>query len=152
MVTALVFLDEKNTYRRCGSFRLEVGTSISSDESEIDELLRLLEEALRQSVDVVKVNGKSITYHKAADNTRENLAYPAFGVGGLRYFIHDVKSMFEAIYDNQWPDGRLPDHVYGDAYPCPMTPRKIRTCMADLEVGMASTLCKGWHAHGDACS
>jgi len=136
-------------YLRHGSFRVSASTSLSTDTGEIDELLALLEEGLRQSIDVTCVNGKPRTYYKAADNTFQNLAFPPFAVGALRYFIRDLKSMFEAIYDNQWPSGRLPDHVYGDAYPCPQTPRRIRTCMADLEVGTAWNLCLAWHAHGD---
>ncbi len=136
-------------YTRYGSFRVHAHTTVTTDTGEIDELLALLEEGLRQCIDITQVNGKLRTYYKAADNSRQNLAYPAFAIDGLRYFLQDVKSMFEAIYDNQWPDGRLPDHVYGDNYPCARTPRKLRTCMADLEIGMASTLCKGWQAHGD---
>jgi len=136
-------------YVRHGGFRVCARTAIVSDTGEMDELLALLEEGLRQAIDITNVNGKPRTYYEHADNTRQNLAFPAYGVGALRYFIDDVKSMFEAIYDNQWPDGRLPDHVYGDNYPCPITGRRLRTCMADLETGMASTLCQGWHAHGD---
>ena len=136
-------------YLRHGGFRVCAKTGISSDTGEMDELLGLLEEGLRQAIDVTNVNGKPRTYYKAADNTRQNLAYPAFGIVALRYFIEDVKSMFEVVYDNQYPDGRLPDHVYGDAYSCPATSRKLRTCMADLEFGVAATLCKGWRAHGD---
>lgn len=136
-------------YVRHGSFRVSAHTAVATDTGEIDELLGLLEEGLLQTLDVTMVNGKRRVYYKAADNTRQNLAYPAYGIDGLRYFLADVKSMFEAVYDNQWPDGRLPDHVYGDNYPCPQTPRKLRTLMADLETGCASTLCKGWEAHGD---
>jgi len=136
-------------YVRQGSFRVCAKTTIASDTGEMDELLEMLEEGLRQTIDVTQVNGKLRTYYEHADNTRQNLAYPAYGVGALRYFIDDVKTMFEAIYDNQWPDGRLPDHVYGDNYPCARTGRRLRTCMADLETGMASTVCLGWHAHGD---
>lgn len=139
----------KPPYVRHGGFRVCAQTGISSDTEEMDELLELLEEGLRQAVDITNVNGKPRTYYKHADNTRMNLAYPAYSVAAYRYYIQDMKSMFEAIYDNQYPDGRLPDHVYGDAYPCPITSRKLRTCMADLETGMALTLCKGWHAHGD---
>ena len=142
-------LPGKPPYVRHGSFRVCAKTAIASDTGEMDELLEMLEEGLRQTIDVTQVNGKTRTYYEHADNTRQNLAYPAYGVGALRYFIDDVKSMFEAIYDNQWPDGRLPDHVYGDNYPCPVAGRRLRTCMADLETGMASTVCQGWHAHGD---
>lgn len=148
-IKVLTSMPGRNPYIRHGGFRVCAKTSISTDTGEMDELMELLEEGLRQSIDITNVNGKPRTYYKHADNTRENLAFPAFAIGAMRYFIGDVKSMFEAIYDNQWPSGRLPDHVYGDAYPCPRTPRKIRTCMADLEIGMASTLCQGWHAHGD---
>lgn len=139
----------ENPYPRHGGFRVCAKTGISTDTGEVDELLALLEEGLRQTIDITYVNGKPRTYYKHADNTRENLAYPAFAVGAMRYFIQDVKSMFEAIYDNQYPDGRLPDHVYGDNYWCPVTPRRLRTCMADLEIGVAWTLCAGWLAHGD---
>ncbi len=136
-------------YVRYGSFRVVARTEIATDTGEFDELLEMLAEGLLQTLDVTQVNGRRRVYYKAADNSRQNLAYPAFGIDGLRYWLADLKSMFEAIYDNQWPDGRLPDHVYGDNYPCARTPRKLRTCMADLETGVASTLCKGWQAHGD---
>jgi hypothetical protein len=136
-------------YTRYGSFRVVARTGLTTDTGEMDDLLALLEEGLLQCLDVTQVNGKLRTYYKAADNTRQNLAYPAFGIDGLRYFLADLQSMFEAIYDNQWPDGRLPDHVYGDNYPYARCPRKLRTCMADLEIGVAGTLCKGWEAHGD---
>ena len=139
----------KAPYPRHGSFRVCAKTRLSTDTGEMENFLELLEESLLQALDVTHVNGKPRTYYKHADNTRENLAFPAYGVGAYRYFIQDVKSMFEAIYDNQYPDGRLPDHVYGDNYHCPLTTRKLRTCMADLETGMASTICEGWHAHGD---
>lgn len=136
-------------YIRYGSFRLVAETGVQTDTGEMDDLLALLADGLLQTVDVTPVNGKRRVYYKAADNTRQNLAYPAFGVEGLRYYLDDLQSMFEAIYDNQYPDGRLPDHVYGDNYPCARSPRKLRTCMADLEIGVAWTLCKGWQAHGD---
>ncbi len=149
LITATTPRPSETPYVRHGSFRVCAQTGITTDTGEMDELLDLLAEGLRQTLDITQVNGKLRTYYKAADNTRQNLAYPAFGIDGLRYFIADVKSMFEAVYDNQWPDGRLPDHVYGDNYPYARTPRKLRTCMADLEIGMATTLCKGWVAHGD---
>ncbi|MBU0611472.1 MAG: hypothetical protein KKI08_26580 [Armatimonadetes bacterium] len=149
LITATIPRPGEAPYMRHGSFRVQAETGIATDTGEMDELLELLAEGLRQTLDVTQVNGKLRTYYKAADNSRQNLAYPAFGIDGLRYFLADVKSMFEAVYDNQWPDGRLPDHVYGDNYPCARTPRKLRTCMADLEIGMATTLCKGWIAHGD---
>jgi len=149
LITVTTPRPEDAPYVRHGSFRVSAQTGISTDTGEMDELLGLLEEGLRQSIDVTQVNGKLRTYYKHADNTRQNLAYPAFAIDALCYYIPDVKSMFEAVYDNQWPDGRLPDHVYGDNYPCARTPRKLRTCMADLEIGVASTLCKGWIAHGD---
>jgi len=148
LITVRTPRGEEAPYIRYGSFRVDAATTVATDTGEIDELLELLEEGLRQCIDVTQVNGKLRTYYKAADNSRQNLAYPAFGIDGLRYFIPDVKSMFEAIYDNQWPDGRLPDHVYGDNYH-PRGPRKLRTCMADLEIGVAWGLCKGWQAHGD---
>lgn len=149
LITVRTTRQDQSPYTRYGSFRVCAQTGVSTDTGEIDELLALLEEGLRQCIDVTQVNGKLRTYYKAADNSRQNLAYPAFGIEGLRYFIQDVKSMFEAIYDNQWPNGRLPDHVYGDNHPGARTPRRLRTCMADLEVGMAWTLCRGWQAHGD---
>lgn len=136
-------------YVRNGSFRMCARTVLRTDDPGIEELFGLLEEGLRQTVDVTVVNGKRRLYYKAADNSRQNLAYPAYGIGGLRYFVADLKTMFEAVYDNQWPSGRLPDHVYGDNYPWAGTPRRLRTCMADLETGVASTLCLGWEAHGD---
>jgi len=148
-IIALVCLPAAKTYRRCGSFRVEARTNISSSSKEIDDMFRLLKEALRQAIDIVKVKGKSVTYHKHADNSWENLAYPAFGVSSMRYFIQDMKSMFSVLYDNQWPDGRLPDHVYGDGHPGWSGKRKIRSIMADLESCMISTLYRGWQAHGD---
>jgi len=118
LITATTPRPGETPYVRHGSFRVCAQTGITTDTGEMDELLDLLAEGLRQTLDVTQVNGKLRTYYKAADNTRQNLAYPAFDIDGLRYFIADVKSMFEAVYDNQWPDGRLPDHVYGDNYPC----------------------------------
>ena len=148
-ITVWTFLAGKKTYVRHGGFRVCAKTAVSTDTGEMDELLNLLEEGLRQAIDITNVNGKPRTYYKHADNTRMNLAFPAYSVPAYQYYIEDVKSMFEALYDNQYPDGRLPDHVYGDAYPCPTTSRKLRTCMADLETGSALALCKAWHAHGD---
>jgi len=136
-------------YHRCGSFRVEAATSIASDTGEMDNLLELLGEGLRQTLDVAEVEGQRVTYYKAADNSRENFAYPAFAAPALRYFIRDLKTMFEAIYGQQWPSGRLPDHVYTDGNPQWDGQRRIRSVMADLETGMTSTLCKGWEAHGD---
>ena len=118
LVTATIPRPGEAPYVRHGSFRVQAQTSLTTDTGEMDALLDLLAEGLRQTLDVTPVNGKLRTYYKAADNSRQNLAYPAFGIDGLRYFLADVKSMFEAVYDNQWPDGRLPDHVYGDNYPC----------------------------------
>lgn len=142
--------DSRNKpYARRGSFRVEARTSISSDTGEPDDLLELLGEGLRQTIDTANIDGKPVTYYKAADNSRENFAFPAFGVAALRYFISDVTSMLEGLYGQQWPNGRLPDHVYADGNPQWNGQRRIRTVMADLETSMAATLCKGWEAHGD---
>lgn len=143
--------EDKEIYSRCGSFRVEVKTKIIADDNRINDLFCLLEESLKQAVDIVKVKGKLITYHKHADNYFENLAYPAFAVSSMRYFFQDVKTMFEIMYENQWPNGKLPDHIYGDGNEGwgKKKERKIRTCMGDLEPGTVSTLYKGWQAHGD---
>ncbi len=144
-ITAVTTLPDKTRYERFGSFRVEAATGIASGKKEIDELFRFLSEGIRQAIDIVKVNGKKITFHKCADNSWENLAYPALGVAAMRYFITDVKTMFEAIYGLQWPNGRLPDHVYGDG----QSFRRYRCVMSDLETSTVSTVYKGWQAHGD---
>ncbi|MBT3375175.1 MAG: hypothetical protein HN742_31615 [Lentisphaerae bacterium] len=138
-----------SSYNRCGSFRVNVASGISCDNAMVDELFGFLEEGLRQTIDVANIEGKPVTYYKAADNSRENFAFPAFAVAALRYFIPDVKSMFEALYGQQWPDGRLPDHIYTDANPDWNGKRRIRTVMADLETQTAALFCKAWRAHGD---
>ena len=142
-------LGENEHYGRCGSFRVEARTGISSDNPVVDESLELLEEGLRQSIDVACVEGRRTTYYKHADNSRENFAFPPFAVAALRYFIQDVKTMFEALYGQQWSDGRLPDHIYTDGNPGWNGKRKIRTVMADLETATAAMFCKAWRAHGD---
>ena len=106
-----ISLPGKRTYGRCGSFRVEARTGISTDNPIVDESLNLLEEGLRQSIDVANIDGKPVTYYKHADNSRENFAFPPFAVAAMRYFIRDVKTMFEGLYGQQWPDGRLPDHI-----------------------------------------
>ncbi len=136
-------------YGRCGSFRLEARSSISSDNPIVDEVFELLEEGLRQTIDVANIEGKPVTYYKAADNSRENFAFPAFAVAALRYFIQDVKTMFEALFGQQWPDGRLPDHIYTDGNSSWDGKRRIRTIMTDLETQTAALFCKAWRAHGD---
>jgi hypothetical protein len=142
-------LKDGREYRRHGCFRMTADSSLRTDSDEINSLFDYLREGLLQTIDVSTVNGKQITYYKAADNTRQNLAYPAYAVGGVRYFIRDMKTMFEALFEFQYPDGSLPDHVYSDDYPCPRTSRRLRSCMADLEIGTAATICKAWEAHGD---
>ncbi|MCC7350916.1 MAG: hypothetical protein IT446_10125 [Phycisphaerales bacterium] len=136
-------------YRRHGCFRMDVQTSIRTDHAVTNELFGYLRDGLSQTLDISIVDGKPITHYKAADNTRQNMAYPVYAIGALRYFIRDVKSMFEALFSYQYPDGSLPDHIYSDDYPCPRTSRRLRSCMADLEIGAAVTLCSGWQAHGD---
>jgi hypothetical protein len=148
-IIARVQKSATETYCRYGSFRVEARTQIESDNPKVDELLKLLEEGLKLAVDIVQVNGKPVTYIKVGDNTWDNLAYPAFAVSAMRYFIRDMKTMFEAVFEYQWPNGRLPDHVYGDADPGWEGHRRIRSMMADLESGMVSTLYQGWVAHGD---
>jgi len=128
---------------------VEARTGISSDNPVVDESFELLEEGLRQSIDAAYVEGKRVTYYKHADNSRENFAFPPFAVAALRYFIQDVKTMFEALYGQQWPDGRLPDHIYTDGNPGWNGKRGIRTVMADLETATAAMFCKAWRAHGD---
>ncbi len=148
-VVARAHLSETQTHQRLGSFRVEAHTTIESDNKQVDEVLKLLEEGIKLSVDIVQVNGKPVTYHKCADNSWDNLAYPAFPAPAFRYFLQDIKSMFEVMYEHQWPNGQLPDHIYGDAHPGWERKRKIRSMMADLESGMVSTLYKAWVAHGD---
>lgn len=148
-VAAMVQNASGQTYQRLGSFRVEARTQITSDNAKVDEVLKLLEEGLKLGIDIVRVNGRPITYHKCADNSWDNLAYPAFPAPAMRYFIHDMKSMFEVMYEHQWPSGQLPDHIYGDAHPGWERRKRIRSMMADLESGMVSTLYKAWVAHGD---
>jgi hypothetical protein len=148
-VIVTVHQSETETRRRYGSFRVEAGTVIESDNAKIDELLKFLGEGLKLTVDLVRVKEKLVTYHKCADNSWNNLAYPAFFSPAVRYFIRDLKTMFEVMYEHQWPNGKLPDHIYGDEHSGWENQWKIRTMMADLETGMVSTLYKGWVAHGD---
>ena len=139
-----------STYHRYGSFRVETATRISSDNPVIDETAQMLEEGIRQATDVAHIDGRRITYYKHADNTWDHLAYPAYGVSGMRYFVADMKSMFEALYDKQRDDGTLPDHIYGPTYPGYEDGlRTLRSLMADLEFAGASCLYRGWQAHGD---
>ncbi len=144
-ITAVTTLPDRTRYERFGSFRVEAATEMVSGKKEIDELFRYLSEGIRQAIDIVRVNGRKITFHKCADNSWENLAYPALGIVAMRYFIRDVKTMFEAIYGLQWPNGRLPDHVYGDG----QSFRRYRCEMSDIETSTVSTVYKGWQAHGD---
>jgi hypothetical protein len=148
-VIATVQLSETQTWTRYGSFRVEAATRIESDNEQVDELVKLLEEAIKLAIDVVQVDGKPVTYHKCADNCWENLCYPAFPAPAMRYFIQDMKSMFEVMYEHQWPSGMLPDHIYGDASLGWGGKKRIRSMMRDLESGMISTLYKAWMAHGD---
>ncbi len=148
-VIATVHQSETETHRRFGSFRVQAETRIESDNEKIDELLKFLADGLKLTVDLVRVKGKLVTYHKCADNSWNNLAYPAFFSPAVRYFIRDLKTMFEVMYDHQWPNGKLPDHIYGDDHPGWEGQQIIRTMMADLETGIVSTLYKGWVAHGD---
>ncbi len=148
-IKAWTTLPGKESYNRCGSFRVKARTRVSSDNPIVDETLELLEEGLRQSIDVANIDDRRVTYYKHADNSRENFAFPPFAVAAMRYFIRDVKSMFEGLYSQQWADGRLPDHIYTDANPQWNGQRKIRTVMADLETASAAMFCKAWKAHGD---
>ena len=139
----------RNDYQRSGSFRVAAETKIHSGISEIDELFELLKDGLLQCIDVVKVRGRSVTYHKCGDNCVENLALPPFLIPAMRYFISDIKSVFEAMYQHQWPNGKLPDHIFGDDTAGWAGKKKIRSCMADLESGTVSMLYRAWQAHGD---
>ena len=149
LIKAVVCSKDGPGYHRWGSIRVEPKTRIRSDTGEMDALLEQLEEGLRQALDVANIDGKPVTYYKAADNSCENFAYPPFAIPALRYFIRDVKTMFEAIYGQQWPSGRLPDHIYTDGNPNWNGRRRIRTVMADLEICTASMLVRAWQAHGD---
>ena len=136
-------------YQRSGGFRVECKTAISTDTGEVDDLFEKIEEGLRQSVDITMINGKPITHFKHGDNTRQNIAYPVYAFAAYRYFIRDLKTVFEALFSQRYPNGSLPDHIYGDDYPCPLTTRRLRSSMADMETGAASTIFKSWQAHGD---
>ena len=136
-------------YQRSGCFRVECKTLISTDTGEIDDIFAQIEEGLRQSIDITMVDGKPVTYFKVGDNTRQNIAYPAFAFAAYRYFIEDMKTAFEALFSQQYPNGSLPDHIYGDDYPCPLTTRRLRSSMADIETGAASMIYRSWQAHGD---
>lgn len=136
-------------YHRHGGFRVISATDIHTDSDDINDLFSHVQEGILQAVDVSIIDGKRVTHAKHADNTRENLAYPIYSVSALRYFVADLKTMFDALYDYQYPNGSLPDHIYSDNYSCPLTTRRLRSCMADLEYGVASNACKGWEAHGD---
>lgn len=153
-IKAIIKAKGKGPYHRWGSFRVIAKTETKSADKKVDKLLAMLGNALLQAVDMVPVDGKMITYYKSADNHRENIAYPAFGVSAFRYFINDLKSMIEVAFDYQNQNGQLSDHIYGDnvinlpEYGYEGT-RKLRSMMADLESGMVSCAYKGWQAHGD---
>ncbi len=136
-------------YVRHGGFRMHTETTLRTSGGEIDQLLNMVAEAIRQTIDTTLIDGKPITHLKHGDNTRQNLAYPLYAYAGYRYFTSDMKSAFEALFSYQYPDGSLPDHIYGDDYPCPITTRRLRSCMADMEFGAVMTVYKGWEAHGD---
>ncbi len=148
-VRITVPLCETRTHTRMGCFRVEARTQICSDNPAVDDALKLLEEGLKLSLDTVQVDGRSIPYHKCADNCFNNLAYPAFFTPAVRYFIRELKPMLEVLYDHQWPSGKLPDHIYSDAHPGWEHKSRIRSMMADLETGAVSTIYKAWVAHGD---
>lgn len=136
-------------YCRHGGFRVETTTRLETDKKEFNELFAQIEEGLRQTVDVTLVDGTPTTHYKHGDNTRQNIAYPLYAFAGYRYFVSDMKSAFEALFAYQYPDGSLPDHIYGDDYPCPFAGRRLRSCMADMEIAAVTTIYKSWQAHGD---
>jgi len=148
-IIAKVHTSETQTYNRWGSFRVQADTRIQSDNKSVDDLLKLLGDGLKLSFDIVQVDGKPITYHKCADNTTNNLCYPAFYVPAVRYFLDDLKPMLDVLFDHQWPSGKLPDHIYSDENPGWENKSRIRSMMADLETGAVSTVYKSWVAHGD---
>jgi len=148
-IVALISLEGGGTYRRCGSFRLEAKTLIASGNSAMNELFDSLEEAIKLDLDIVEVNNKPITYYKCADNSWDNLCFPPFAMTGLRYFIPDIKPIFDTLFEHQWPNGCLPDHIYGDSHPGWNGERRIRTLMADIEINTISELYNVWIAHGD---
>ena len=143
------FCEDGAVYQRHGGFRMESDTEIRTDSDELNDLVEQVAEGSRQGVDVTLVDGKPVTHYKHGDNTRQNIAYPVHSFGSLRYFVRDMKTVFEALYAYQYPDGSLPDHIYSDDYPCPITTRRLRSCMADMEFAAATTLYRAWQAHGD---
>jgi hypothetical protein len=147
-IKATTYLSGNKTYVRYGSFRLNVGTKILTDNEKINELFKFLRDGILLSIDKVKINGIPVTYYKTGDNSWENVAYPSYGVLAMRYFITDIKSMFDILYENQWPDGKLPDHIYGDGHK-DFHLRKLRSIMADIETVSVSLIYKSWQAHGD---
>lgn len=147
-IIATTYLSKDKTYVRYGCFRVNVETKISTDNEKINELFNFLKEGISLSLDKVKVNGVPVIYYKTADNSWENIAYPAYGVLAMRYFITDIKSMFEVLYENQWSEGKLPDHIYGDGHKN-LQLRKLRSLMTDIETVSSSLIYKSWQAHGD---
>lgn len=148
-IKVFAYRPDGTEYQRSGCFRVECKTSISTNTGEMDDLFAQIEEGLRQGIDVTLVNGRSVTHSKHGDNTRQNIAYPLYDFAAYRYFIRDMKSAFEALFSFQYPNGALPDHIYGDDYPCPLTTRRLRSSMADMETSAASTMYTSWQAHGD---
>jgi hypothetical protein len=148
-VTATTTKADGKPWIRHGGFRVLVDTAIASDSAEIDDIFTQVTEALLQAVDVTLIDARPVTHYKHADNTRQNIAYPVWPMNAYRYFLADVKSVHEAHFAYQYPDGSLPDHIYSDNYHCPITTRRLRSCMADLEIAAASTVCHAWEAHGD---
>jgi hypothetical protein len=136
-------------YPRHGGFRMQTCTALHTDSDELNDLYEQTAEGIQQTVDVTLIDGQPVTHYKHADNTRQNIAYPTHAMSALRYFVRDMKTVYEALFAYQYADGSLPDHIYSDDYPCPLTTRRLRSCMADMETGAATTIHKAWQAHGD---
>jgi len=148
-ITAQTTTPDGKPWIRHGGFRMLADTSIVSDSADLNDLFEQIEQALLQAVDITLIDAKPVTHYKHADNTRENIAYPVWPMNAYRYFLSDMKSVHEAHFAYQYPNGSLPDHIYSDNYHCPATTRRLRSCMADLEIAAASTVCHSWEAHGD---
>jgi len=139
---------------RMGSFILTARTEASAEGEDVAGFFTWLEAARESYRDWARYDGKWVVGHKAADNSPMNLAYPLFYLDANVYFdsAAELKTAIDLCYAHQNPDGSLYDHVYADGSPGwgADKARKIRSMMADLEIGLIINVHQVWMATGDA--
>ena len=147
--------DQPSDFRahRTGSFVLSAETGGSATGTDIEEFFDWLAEARLGYRDWALYDGKWVAGHKAADNSPMNLASPLFFLDTNVYFdsAEELKGAIDLCYAHQAPDGSLHDHVYGDCHPGwgDEGVHRIRTMMADLEIGLIINTHQVWIATGD---